>query len=410
MATCSNRRPTVAHTFYRYENSSAPNRVSIVYGGGLLIRSTYNPNGWMTRMSRNALTYDYRGLLTGHGSAAYAMDPDRRRVKKSVGTAVTYYLRGADGAVLAEYDASQALTARYVYAGSRRIARVAGSGTSYYLADHLGSTRSLIDEAGNVTAAYDYWPYGKMLASSGAESTHFRFTGHERDSESRLDYMLERSYAYDTGRFLRPDPMQDKYPGISPYVYAANNPLKFVDPDGRKLRFAPGSSAEFRQHFANAVKHLNQHKRSARLARLESHESIIYIAETSEDSFYRGKTQTIFWNPKRGLWTTSGNYLSPTTVLDHEASHGDQHVNNREQFRKDMVTDAGVFTNEEEARVIRGPETDTARALGEIGPYEQSRPDHLGLPLLTESPTSNQGIVLLPSEKEKDESEDEQTP
>ena len=220
-------------TLYRYENSSAPNRVSYVYGGGLNIRAAYNPNGWMTRMSRNALTYDYRGLLTGHGSAAYTMDPDRRRVKKTVGTAVTYYVRGADGAVLAEYDGSQAMTARYVYAGSSRIARVAaGSGTSYYLADHLGSTRSLIDEAGDVTAAYDYWPYGKMLASSGAESTHFRFTGHERDDESRLDYMLERSYAYETGRFLRPDPMQDEYPGISPYAYANNNPLKYVDPDG----------------------------------------------------------------------------------------------------------------------------------------------------------------------------------
>ncbi len=232
-----------SYTLYRYPNTSTPNRVSEVYGGGLYIQTTYNPNGWITSLSRNALTYDYRGLLTGHGSAAYTMDPDRRRVKKTAGTAVTYYLRGADGSVLAEYDGGQALTARYVYAGSRRIARVAGSGTSYYLADHLGSTRSLIDEAGNVTAAYDYWPYGKMLATSGTDATRFRFTGHERDDESRLDYMLERSYAYDIGRFLRPDPMQDEYPGISPYVYAANNPLKYVDPDGRRIRLLGGASA-----------------------------------------------------------------------------------------------------------------------------------------------------------------------
>ncbi len=126
-----------------------------------------------------------------------------------------------------------AIGTRYVYAGSRRIARIAGDSASYYLADHLGSTRSLVDEEGAVTATYDYWPYGKGLASSGAESTRFRFTGHERDLESSLDYMLERSYAYDVGRFLRPDPMQDEYPGISPYAYAANNPLKYTDPDGR---------------------------------------------------------------------------------------------------------------------------------------------------------------------------------
>ena len=92
-----------------------------------------------------------------------------------------------------------------------------------------------MDDSGAVTATYDYRPYGDILASSGAESTHYRFTGHERDSESGLDYMLARSYAFDIGRFLWPDPMQDEYPGLSPYAYAANNPLKYVDPDGRLL-------------------------------------------------------------------------------------------------------------------------------------------------------------------------------
>ena len=177
------------------------------------------------------MAYDYRGLTTGYGSARYLMDPDRRRVKKTVGTAVTYYLRGPGGNVLAEYS-GQNLSARYVYAGTRRIARITGDSTSYYLADHLGSTRSLVDEEGTVTAAYDYWPYGKVLASSGSGATHFRFTGHERDAESGLDYMPARSYAYDVGRFLRPDPMQDARPWISPYSYVQNNPLIRVDPTG----------------------------------------------------------------------------------------------------------------------------------------------------------------------------------
>ncbi len=222
-------------TKYEYREAAAPNRVSVVYGGGPFFRIEHNPNGWITRMGRSDLAYDYRGLLTGHRRAAYTMDPDRRRVKKKAGAATTYYLRGTGGSVLAEYDGSQALSARYVYAGTRRIARVApDGGHSYYVADHLGSTRSLVDETGAVTAAYDYWPYGKILASSGTDATRFRFTGHERD-ESGLDYMLERSYAYDIGRFTRPDPMQVEYPGISPYAYAANNPLKYVDPDGRLL-------------------------------------------------------------------------------------------------------------------------------------------------------------------------------
>ena len=222
---------------YNYSSGSTPNRLDSTTGTGGETFG-YNKNGWVTTRGANTLTYDYRGLTTGYGSAAYLMDPDRRRVKKTVGTATTFYLRGSDGSVLAEYDGKQALTARYVYAGSRRIARIAGSSHRYYLADHLGSTRALVDESGSVTATYDYRPYGKVLASSGTDATRFRFTGHERDAESNLDYMLARSYAYDVGRFLRPDPMQDEYPGLSPYAYVANNPLKYVDPDGRNHHVA----------------------------------------------------------------------------------------------------------------------------------------------------------------------------
>ena len=227
---------------YKYSSDSTPNRLDRTAGTGGQTY-TYNPNGWMTSKGTDTLTYDYRGLTTGYGSAAYLMDPDRRRVKKSAGTVTTYYLRGTDGSVLAEYDRSQALTARYVYAGTRRIARITGSSEDYYLADHLGSTRSLVDGSGTVTATYDYRPYGKVLVTSGTDATRFRFTGHERDDESGLDYMLARSYAYDIGRFLRPDPIQDEYPGLSPYAYVANNPLKFVDPDGRTPAFVIGAIA-----------------------------------------------------------------------------------------------------------------------------------------------------------------------
>ena len=34
--------------------------------------------------------------------------------------------------------------------------------------------------------------------------------------------------------WLSVDPMADKYPNISPYAYCAWNPVKLVDPDGRK--------------------------------------------------------------------------------------------------------------------------------------------------------------------------------
>jgi hypothetical protein len=36
--------------------------------------------------------------------------------------------------------------------------------------------------------------------------------------------------------WLSVDPLSDKYPYISPYAYCENNPVKYVDPDGRRSK------------------------------------------------------------------------------------------------------------------------------------------------------------------------------
>ena len=35
--------------------------------------------------------------------------------------------------------------------------------------------------------------------------------------------------------WLSVDPMADRYPGVSPYAYCGNNPVRLVDPDGREV-------------------------------------------------------------------------------------------------------------------------------------------------------------------------------
>ena len=45
----------------------------------------------------------------------------------------------------------------------------------------------------------------------------------------------ERHYNSDLSIWLSVDPMADKYPGVSPYTYCANNPVRLVDPDGREI-------------------------------------------------------------------------------------------------------------------------------------------------------------------------------
>lgn len=60
----------------------------------------------------------------------------------------------------------------------------------------------------------------------------------QRDEETGYGYFGARYLDHElmTG-WLSVDPMADKYPGISPYVYCVWNPMKLVDPDGRDFFF-----------------------------------------------------------------------------------------------------------------------------------------------------------------------------
>ena len=64
----------------------------------------------------------------------------------------------------------------------------------------------------------------------------FISTGKERDEETGYNYHGARYYDASllTG-WLSVDPLADNYPSLSPYNYCALNPVKLVDPDGRKI-------------------------------------------------------------------------------------------------------------------------------------------------------------------------------
>ena len=74
-----------------------------------------------------------------------------------------------------------------------------------------------------------------MEQSNTAYNNPFKYNGKELDEATGLYYYGARYYDPKTSIWLSVDPLAEKYPSISPYVYVANNPMVYVDPDGRDI-------------------------------------------------------------------------------------------------------------------------------------------------------------------------------
>ena len=107
----------------------------------------------------------------------------------------------------------------------------------YFNRDHLGNVREVVSEKGEVKQVNAYYPFGTPIHALGSNESQqrYKYNGKEFDELHGLntyDYGA-RQYAPLLPLWDRVDPLAEKYYGVSPYAYCANNPVTFVDPDGR---------------------------------------------------------------------------------------------------------------------------------------------------------------------------------
>jgi RHS repeat-associated protein len=221
---------------------------------------TYDGAGNVIRDASRRYSYDAAGMMTSYKRDAvdfrYLYTPSDERiaaVQRITGTdgvirnRTTYTLRNFNNQLLSVWTTdpnSGALQWKEdeIWRGTALLARRAPTGLTHYALDHLGSPRAITNASGTLLGTQEFAPFGTGgTSNSGA----LQFTGHERDAANLLngagsmpDYMHARYYDVDGARFLSVDPASSWTPTLpqtwNRYSYALNNPLKIVDPDGRK--------------------------------------------------------------------------------------------------------------------------------------------------------------------------------
>jgi RHS repeat-associated protein len=107
-----------------------------------------------------------------------------------------------------------------------------------YHSDHLGSSAFLTDIDGTPTQHLQYLPFGEPFIEQRSVTeyyTPYTFSAKERDLETSYSYFGARYYDAGLSIWLSVDPLSDKYPSMSAYMYCAGNPVMLVDPDGREM-------------------------------------------------------------------------------------------------------------------------------------------------------------------------------
>jgi RHS repeat-associated protein len=218
-----------------------------------------------------------RSIQKGSTSISYTYDASGNRISKTVNNKTTWYVRDASGNVMSVYEKDNnddlAQKELHLYGSSRlgiyeintnvEIQPIPGGnitftrGSKFFeLSNHLGNVLVTIsdkklqhEDAANagyvdyyeadVITANDYYPFGMQMPGRNyfANPSNYRygFNGKEKDKETTstttYDYGF-RIYNPCLGKFLSVDPLTKAYPWYTPYQYAGNKPIRYIDRDG----------------------------------------------------------------------------------------------------------------------------------------------------------------------------------
>jgi RHS repeat-associated protein len=227
----------------------------------------YDVNGNMTNDPYKALTISYNHLnlptlfTFGSGSLIDVLyDRAGKKLRKTVKTSATttQYVQDYVDGIEYRTTGTGVLTLEAIYTNEGRVTpNGAAWRYEYNIKDHLGNTRltfadlngnGIIDVTGVATTTEilnenHYYPFGMNMGYAWENNTattmsidnKYQYNGKEMNDDFGLNWFDYGARWYDASvsRWWSVDPLSEDYSRWSPFNYAVNNPVRFIDPDGR---------------------------------------------------------------------------------------------------------------------------------------------------------------------------------
>lgn len=222
----------------------------VVYGNNQTVDALWNATAGatyykLTRMAHETACNITDGVEVINAPSNWRLTiPVKRVCQGQAFTPATYsFMVQACNALNLCSDPSTAASVEVHPAGSGAPESVGALQPTYYHTDALGSPVAETNASGAVTRQMRYEPYGAPLDAVYTDAPGY--TGHVADATTRLNYMQQRYYDPQLGRFMSIDPVAaDANTGsnFNRYWYASNSPYKFTDPDGRDPEVAYGAA------------------------------------------------------------------------------------------------------------------------------------------------------------------------
>jgi len=219
---------------YHYENNGTSNRLQNV--DNMTGTYGYDGNGNVSYDARNGVNIGYNFLnlpqlvsQNGNTLSTYIYDALGRKLRKVLNGTATDYIAGI------QYTNG---SMEFIQTEEGRAIKSGGNWNyEYTLTDHLGNNRLAFDTRNNTANKVqedDYLPFGMKVAGSVVSSPENKYLYNKKELQDELGQYDYGARFYDPviARWGSVDPLAEKGRRWSPYGYAFNDPMRFVDPDG----------------------------------------------------------------------------------------------------------------------------------------------------------------------------------